>query len=214
MRNVLTLLFTDVEGSRALERQSPVGAARALVVQDDLVRASVARHGGRVLEQTGDGLYASLPSPRAAALAAVDAQRAILAAPWPDVGPVRVRMALHAVTEGATVSPWATRRCGHLLSIGHGGQILLTGPTARLLRQGLPDGLGVWPLGRRQRHPLSRPEEVYQLLDADLPATFPPPTSLWPRRWRRWREQIATALRRVARTGQERGTPAVTAADR
>lgn len=193
MTDLPTLLFTDVQSSRTLERWSPAEAARLLAEQDRLVRASVARHDGRVFEQTGDGLCAVLPSPDAAVSAAVEAQRAILDLPWTAAGPVRVRMALHAVNDGAPMAPAALRRCDHLLAIGHGGQVLLTGPTARALDGAMPDQIGVWLLGPRRRHPLSRAEQVYQLLHADLPATFPPLTSLWPRRWRRWQDH-GTAL--------------------
>lgn len=199
MTDVPTLLFSDVQGSRLLEHWSPVEAAQALEEQDRLVRMSVIRHGGRVFERTGDGLYAVLPSPDAAARAAVAAQRAVLDMPWTGAGPVRVRMSLHAVADGAPTSAAAIRRCGHLLSIGHGGQVLLSGPTARPLLEALPDELGLWLLGLYRRHPLSRPEQVYQLLHADLPAMFPPLTSLWPRRWRRWQEHGAALARRATR---------------
>lgn len=193
MIDVPTLLFTDVAGSRALERRSPAGAARALETQDRLVRASVLRHGGHVFEHTGDGLYAVLPSPLAAVLAATEAQQAILSEPWADVGSVRVRIALHSVTRGTTTGPAAIRRCGHLLSIGHGGQVLLTGPTARLLGRSAPLDSQVLPLGSRRRHPLSRAEWVYQLAHPTLPSTFPPLKSLWPGRWRRWRDRATAA---------------------
>jgi class 3 adenylate cyclase len=198
MIDVPTFLFTDVQGSRAHERWSPSEAARALQTQDRLVRASVAARGGEVFEHTGDGLYATFPLVGAAALAAVDAQREIVRQAWTGMGPVRVRMAIHAVTDGAPTSELEIRRCGHLLSIGHGGQVLLSGPAAQALLEAMPDGLGVWLLGLRRRHPLSRPEQVYQLLHADLPATFPPLTSLWPRRWRRWRDRATAILWREA----------------
>lgn len=77
MTDLPTLLFTNVQASRMLERWSAIEAMRALREQDRLIRASVARHDGQVVEETGDGLYALLESRLAATLAAVEAQRAL-----------------------------------------------------------------------------------------------------------------------------------------
>ena len=108
----------------------------------------------------------------------VDAQRALLAEDWGEIGPLRVRMALHA----GEAEPDARgdylaaplNRLSRLLSAGHGGQILLSQTVQQLTRGALPAGTELLDLGEHRLRDLLEPERVYQLLHPDLPADFPP----------------------------------------
>ena len=62
-----------------------------------LLRAAIEAHGGVLFKTVGDAVQAAFPTAPDAIAAAVAAQRALQAEPWPDPpGPLRVRMALHA----------------------------------------------------------------------------------------------------------------------
>ena len=60
------------------------------------------------------------------------------------------------------------------MSAGHGGQVLLSGATRELVRDSLPDGAELVDLGERRLKDLLRPERIYQVNLAGLPAAFPP----------------------------------------
>ena len=68
----------------------------------------------------------------------------------------------------------AVNRCARVRSLGHGGQTLLSQVTADLVRDSLPDGVGLVDLGTHQLRGLSRPEKIFQLSIAALPNQFPP----------------------------------------
>lgn len=166
----VTFLFTDLEGSTRLWEAHPADMAHALERHDELVRMSVEAVGGTVVKSTGDGTLAAFTDASGAALAAIDAQRAIAAEDWGAVGTLRARMALHTGTSserdgdyfGSTVN-----RAARLLAIGHGGQILVSQSTAALL-----EGIEVIDLGEHRLRDLQRPEHVFQLI-VDGRASFP-----------------------------------------
>jgi class 3 adenylate cyclase len=65
-QGVVTVMFTDVEGSTALAWQrGDEEAGRILGEVLGLVRAHLAAHEGREIDFTGDGLMASFASPPA-----------------------------------------------------------------------------------------------------------------------------------------------------
>ena len=93
---VVTFLLTDVEASTRLWRESP-DAAAAIQRHATLIADAVARHGGvQPIEQgEGDSTVSAFARASDALAAALDAQRALAAEPWPDGAAVRVRMAVH-----------------------------------------------------------------------------------------------------------------------
>src|SRR3712207_5139180 len=91
----VTFLLTDVQGSTALWEDAPEAMGAALVRHDALLRAAIVEHGGHVVKTTGDGFRTTVARAPDAVAAALAAQRRLLAEPWGEVGPVRVRMALH-----------------------------------------------------------------------------------------------------------------------
>jgi predicted ATPase/class 3 adenylate cyclase len=170
----VTFLFTDVEGSTHRWERDRTSMATALARHDGLLREAIATHGGTVFKTVGDAFCAAF----AAVLAA---QRALAAEPWGEVGPVRVRMALHAgrteERDGDYFGPPLNRVAG-LLATGHGGQVLLSLAAAELTRDELPDGAALRDLGEHRLKDLQRPERVFQAVADDLPGDFPPLRSL------------------------------------
>jgi hypothetical protein len=73
-------------------------------------------------------------------------------------------------------------RCARLMATAHGGQVVLSGSTADLLGDALPEQTSLRELGLHRLKDLARPEPVYQLLHPALPADFPPLRTLDARR--------------------------------
>src|SRR6266571_4207278 len=92
----VTLLFTDIEGStRLLHALGGERYAAALAEHQRLLRAAFAAHAGREVDAQGDAFFVAFPRAVDAVQAAVAAQRALAAHPWPAGAAVRVRMGLH-----------------------------------------------------------------------------------------------------------------------
>ncbi len=174
----ITFLFTDIEGSTSLWERYPEAMKTALARHDHILQTAVNTHDGRIVKTTGDGCYAVFPTAADAVAATLAAQRALYAESWnmihPDV--VRVRMGLHTgeaeLRERDYFGP-AVNRAARLMSIGHGGQVLLSGVAAALVEGQLPPGINLLPLGEHHLKGLTRPEQVLQLVAPDLPHLFP-----------------------------------------
>lgn len=73
-----TFLFTDIVGStRLLETLGDEKWRRLLKRHNELLAEQIAKSGGEVVQQTGDGFFATFATPRAALEAAVAIQRAL-----------------------------------------------------------------------------------------------------------------------------------------
>ena len=127
---------------------------------------------------TGDGMHAVFVSARDALDAAGFAQRQLDATEWGETEPLRVRMGVHtgetAFRDGDYFGS-AVNRAARLMSIAHGGQVVLSSATAELVRE---SGLELRDLGEHRLAGLSRPEHVWQLCPPGLAREFPPLRSL------------------------------------
>ena len=162
----VTFLFTDVEGSTRLWDRSPEAMRAALEVHDRVVRDTIERRGGYVFATGGDGVCAAFQRAGDAVVAAVESQDALLAQAWPAGVVLRVRMGLHtgeASERGGDYFGSAVNRAARLMSLGHGGQVLLSAATATVVADVLPAGAGVVDLGMHSLRGLDRPERVFQL---------------------------------------------------
>jgi predicted ATPase/class 3 adenylate cyclase len=172
----VTFLFTDIEGSTQWWELHPEWMARAFIRQESILRGAATAQGGYVYKMIGDAFQIAFDTAPNALAAAIDAQRALHAEPWGEHGPLRVRMALHTgVTEEREddyVRP-VLNRLGRLLSVSHGGQILLSQATYDLTSDPLPEGVDLIDLGMHRLKDLIRPEHIYQASVTDLPSEFP-----------------------------------------
>jgi predicted ATPase/class 3 adenylate cyclase len=178
----VTFLFTDIEGSTALWERDRQAMTAVVARHMTLLAAAIHAHGGVHFKTVGDAIQAAFPTAPAAIAASLDAQRALLAEDWGEIGPLRVRMAVHAgeadPDERGDYLTAPLNRLSRLLSTGHGGQILLTQTVQQLSRGALPAGADLRDLGEHRLRDLLEPEHVYQLLHPDVPATFAPLNSL------------------------------------
>ena len=177
----VTFLFTDIEGSTTRWEHHPEAMHTALARHDTLLRSLITAHGGYVFKMVGDAVYAAFAFPTDAVSAALDAQRAVSAEEWGEVGPLRVRMALHTGVAQSRDDDYfgpTLNRVARVLSTGYGGQMLLSAVTFELVRDALPAGVSVKDLGEHALKDLLRPEHIFQLTVSDLPAEFPALKSL------------------------------------
>src|SRR6185503_3453472 len=116
--------------------------------------------------------------PMHAVAAALAAQRALMEQPWETSAPLRVRMGLHvgpAVAEGNDYRTTHTlNRVARIMAAGHGGQILLSGEVADLVRRDLPTDVTLRDMGTHRMKGLTHLEHLFQLVAPDLPSAFPP----------------------------------------
>lgn len=173
----VTLVFTDIEGSTRLLQE--LGDRYAAVLSDHhrLLRDAFGAHGGSELDAAGDGLYFTFPSARAALAAAVDAQRSVLAHPWPESADVRVRMGLHTgepLSADVGLVGLDVHRAARICAAGHGGQILVSQTARDLIGRELPTGVILIDLGERRLKDLAEPQRLFQAVAEGLPADFPP----------------------------------------
>ncbi|HEX2224765.1 MAG TPA: AAA family ATPase [Thermoanaerobaculia bacterium] len=173
----VTFLFTDIEGSTALWERDRDAMAAAVARQIALLDAAIQAHGGIHFKTVGDAVQAAFPTAPEAIAAALDAQRSLLAEGWGEIGPLRVRMALHAgeaMVHNEEYQGPLLNRSARLLAIGHGAQVLLSETAAMLARDAMPPGTDLRELGEHRLPDLLEPECIFQLLHPDLPDAFPP----------------------------------------
>ena len=155
----------------------------ALARHDDILRTAVTANNGSVIKTTGDGLHAVFSTARSAVDAAVTAQKQLAAEAWPAIAPnrLKIRIGIHTgeaeERDGDYFGP-PVNRAARLMAIGHGGQVLLSSVTARLLEAALVDNLdaelSLMDMGDVRLRGLKRLEHVYQLQTDGLQAVFPP----------------------------------------
>ena len=158
----VTLLFTDIEGSTRLLHELGDRYAEALAEHRRLLREAFSRHGGVEVDTQGDAFFVAFARAGDALAAADDIQAALIDSP------VSVRIGLHTgeplVTEEGYVG-LDVHRAARIMGAGHGGQVLLSEPAARLLdsRAELRD------LGEHRLKDLSAPQRLYQLGSQEFP---------------------------------------------
>ena len=137
----VTFLFTDIEGSTALWERYPEAMRQALARHDAILREAIAAHRGHVFKTIGDAFCAAFSTAPEALAAAAAAQRALHGESWGEVGPLRVRMALHTgaaeLRDGDYFGP-PLNRVARLLAAAHGGQALVSQVARGLARDQLP----------------------------------------------------------------------------
>lgn len=171
----LTFLFTDVQGSSTLWEHDAPAMSAALAEHDRRLGAAVAKHGGYVFTTAGDSFAVAFPDPMSALAATVDAQL-MLDEPAPAPA-IHVRMGIHTGTAIERNNDYfgpVLNRCARLMSVGHGGQILVSGTTARLLRSSLPADWRLIDLGEHHLKDLEEPEHIFQMAHPELGRDFAP----------------------------------------
>jgi predicted ATPase len=158
----VTLLFTDIEGSTRLLHELGDGYADVLAEHRRVLREAFGAHAGVEVDTQGDAFFVAFAKATDALAAADDAQRALAE------GPVRVRMGVHTgeplVTEEGYVGA-DVHRAARIMAAGHGGQVVVSEATARLL----DGGSELRDLGEHRLKDLTAPQRLFQLGDGEFP---------------------------------------------
>jgi predicted ATPase/class 3 adenylate cyclase len=177
----VTFLFTDIEGSTRLLQQLGDRYADVLATHHGLLRTAIQETQGHVVDTQGDAVFAAFPRARDALLAAIAAQRAVQAHPWPDGITPKLRAGLHTgepVTGETGYVGMDVHRAARIAAAGHGGQTLLSDTTHALVAKDLPQGIELRDLGEHRLKDLAHAHRLFQVVAVDLLADFPPIRSL------------------------------------
>ena len=177
-----TFLFSDIEGStRLLDELGRAAYTAVLERHAALLRAAFAGHDGREEGTEGDSFFVLFDSARDAVLAAVDAQRALAAEPWPDGIEVRVRMGLHAgeaASSAAGLVGLDINRAARIAASAHGGQVVVSDAVRSLVATDLAPEISLRGLGSHRLKDLREPQPLSQVVAEGLRLEFPPLRSI------------------------------------
>ncbi len=177
----VTFLFSDIEGSTQRWEHYHAAMTEAVARHDVLMRGEIERHGGVVFKTVGDAFCAAFSTPQQALQAALTCQQRLYAEDFSAVGGLRVRMGIHVGTAVERDSDYygpTVNRVARLMSIGHGGQVLVSDAVRESVADRLPGGASLVDLGLRRLKDLMLPEHVWQVSGGGLPSDFAPLTSL------------------------------------
>lgn len=155
--------------------------AEVLTAQQELLRAVFRQAGGHEVDTQGDSFFIVFPLAKDAVAAAVAAQKAVAAYPWPPGVSVQIRMGLHTgegILAGDNYAGLDVHRAARISAAGHGGQILLSQTTRALIDHDGPGSVELLDLGPHRLKDLQRPEHIFQVVHPDMPSRFPPLRSL------------------------------------
>jgi len=182
---VVTLVFTDIEGSSDLWETHHSAFAPVLDEHNRLMRAASAAWNGVEVKTEGDAFFLVFARASDAVRFAVDAQLALHQKHWDEVlagvGQLRVRMGLHSGEPILAIHPHGeadyfgpvVNRAARVGSAGHGGQIVISGATLTLAAGEMPAEISFADMGRHRLKGVGD-ETLFQVNHPDLPDRFPP----------------------------------------
>jgi class 3 adenylate cyclase len=152
----VTFLLTDIEGSTRVLARAGDRYPRLVAEHRAIIDAATAHHGGAVVSTQGDSCLATFPAASAALRAAVDVQRR-LEAHVEDA--LRVRIGIHsgqAVRRDGEYFGMDLHLAARITDAGHGGQVLVSEATQRLVGDRL-NGARLRDLGQHRLKGLAPP---------------------------------------------------------
>ncbi len=171
---MVTLVFTDLEGSSPLWEAFPSQMGRAVARHDEIVSQVVEKHEGLIFKSLGDGVCAVFRDVHDAVAATVELQLAVHREPWPEQTPLKVRVGIHTGEVETRCDDYfghSVNLVARLVDSGHGGQTLLTKDTVNQLAGTASERIEF--LGRYRFRGIKQAQEVYQLCPDGLRTEFP-----------------------------------------
>ena len=176
----VTMLFTDIEGSTSLLRRLGSDYATVLSVQRRIMRDAIAAHGGTEMGTEGDSFFVVFSAPVYGIGTVTDAQRALVAADWPQDADVRVRMGLHVgelTRHDEGYVGMELNRAARIASTANGQQVIVSDP----MRAAVEDVVGrdqFRDLGFHRLKDIPDPEHLYRMVIDGVPEIDTPPKTL------------------------------------
>jgi adenylate cyclase len=161
----VTLMFSDIEGSTALnERLGDEAWLDLLKKHDAIVRREVRAHRGEVVKTQGDSFMVAFRAAPAAVSCAIGIQRALARGVLAPDPPVRVRIGLHAgevTKQGRDLFGLNVAIAARVADEATGGEILVSSAVRNLAAQA--DGVHYSEGRRVQLKGISETETVYPI---------------------------------------------------
>ena len=179
----LTFLFTDLESSTELWEKFPQEMKSVLAMHDSILKEAVKSNNGTIVKTTGDGIHAVFSTAVEAVDAALYGQRKIKTAVFSANAElsIRVRMGIHTGESELRDGDYygtTLNRAARIMSIAHGGQVLLSETTLKVCREQISKNVSTLDLGEHRLKGIAAPEHIFQLCHPDLVNEFPPLKSL------------------------------------
>lgn len=182
---IVTFLFTDIEGSTKLAQEYPDTYHSILNLHDDLLAEVIKSNNGFVFKKIGDAFCSSFDNAQDSINAAVQIQQKLIEA-FKDGCMLKVRIGIHSgeaeFVNGDYIGYVTLSRVQRLMSIAHGGQILITKEVYKSLEEINENKISFKDFGKRKLKDIIVPENVYQIVAENIPADFPPLKSIDARR--------------------------------
>jgi class 3 adenylate cyclase len=181
----VTFLFTDIEGSTKLAQEYPEEMPELLARHNIILNQSIKMYHGFVFRIVGDSFSAAFHTASDALSAALEAQRELQNESWSPAS-IKVRMGIHTGsaqiiedTQGTSYQGYVTLALTQrIMSVGHGGQILISQTVHDLVKDRLLDGMELRDMGERRLQDIAHSEHIYQVAAPDLLSEFPPLATL------------------------------------
>nr|WP_309243047.1 adenylate/guanylate cyclase domain-containing protein [Hyalangium versicolor] len=191
----VALVFTDVPSASRLWERCAVAMRKALELQEEVLRGLLERHGGYEVKTQGGSFMVAFASAGRAVRWCLEAQKALLEAPWPEellaqpeaaeeLGPrgllhrgLRVRMGVHVGEPELRVEGRggrvdylgsAVNTAARVVAAGHGGQVLVSGEAWSRSSEEELGPHAVRPLGAFRLRGLGSPVSLVEVLPTAL----------------------------------------------
>lgn len=173
----VTFLFTDIEGSTKLAQKDSNAYLSSLEKHHEILYDVIDSNNGFVFKIVGDSFCCAFSKPEDAVNAAIKTQIRLGTADWGS-SEIKVRMGIHsgdAEFVNQDYSGYVTlSRSQRIMSVAHGGQILLTQEVYDAVKDNLESNISFKDFGERKMKDILLPEHVYQLVAENIPSEFPP----------------------------------------
>jgi adenylate cyclase len=165
---VITILFTDVEGSSQLVRSLGDDQARAVLRRhDEAVRSAIQAHEGIEVERAGDSFMAAFRLPRHAIACAIEIQRSFDDAHEEDRVRVRIGMDTgEVIAEERGYFGQTVFRASRIADLAQGGRVLVSEATRVLAA---PAGFAFEDLGELELRGLGKGHRIFEVVPNDQP---------------------------------------------
>ncbi|MBV9002299.1 MAG: adenylate/guanylate cyclase domain-containing protein [Solirubrobacterales bacterium] len=173
---VVTLVFSDIEGSTRLVRTLGDTFETVLADHNRLLRETWRGHGGVEVRTEGDAFFVAFDDAAQAVLAAIAGQRVLRAHRWPHGSEVRVRMGVHTGSPRVRDNDyWGidVHYAARLCAAANGGQVLVSDATASVVDLALED------LGAHSVKDFPSARHIFHVvIDGKGTDCYPPPRTL------------------------------------
>ncbi|MEP7040088.1 MAG: adenylate/guanylate cyclase domain-containing protein [Chloroflexota bacterium] len=176
-RGTVAFLFGDLEGSTELLAKLGDAYVDVLVELRRIIREAADRHGGRVVDARADECFLVFADPPTSVPAAIEIQRRLAEARWPDGVQPHLRIGLHVGTPNLTADGYVgldVHLAARVMSAANGEQIVASGPVADSAADHLPLGTTFLPLGSFRLRGIPEPVDLYRISAPGLERDTPP----------------------------------------